>query len=153
MSRLDNDIKTRSVVPVIIVLFLSLVAVFTVIGFASTTPSDDHSSSVSETSLGVPMVQFAGEWTADVNGIQFGATVKNNLIAITMSNDTTSMLYWNGTFEDQGSIGNTIVSEKQEAETVMMSRATSKDFVVGDGELSFEFKAMGTTTIVTLKHA
>lgn len=151
---------TRRNTPLIIGVLVVLVMVFGAIALVSTMISSNNSSDnvpnvegTHATSVALPMIEFDGEWTAEVNDLRFDATVQDNSIAIQIANGPTSMLYWNGTFEAQGSNGDTIISDKVETNDIIMSQADSKEFIVGFNTLSFEFKAMGVTTNVVLNNA
>lgn len=147
---------TRRNTPLIIGVLVVLVMVFGAIALVSTMISSNNSPNMEgthATSLALPMIEFDGEWTAEVNDLRFDATVQDNSIAIQIANGPTSMLYWNGTFEAQGSNGDTIISDKVETNDIIMSQVDSKEFIVGFNTLSFEFKAMGVTTNVVLNNA
>jgi hypothetical protein len=61
-----------------------------------------------------------------------------------------TMSYWNGTFANAATNGNKLTSEKVDAGHMVLSAANSKDFLVLDNGLEFEFQAMGMTKKVTL---
>lgn len=102
----------------------------------------------------IPVQSLNGTWTADSgDGAIMTATVQNNTIEILMENEGVSMIYWMGTFVDSADDGEVVKSDKIEVDKAVMSQAISKDFIVGDGVMSFELKAMGMTRMVVLNHA
>lgn len=102
----------------------------------------------------IPMQSLNGTWTADSgDGAIMTATVQNDTIEILMENEGVSMIYWMGTFVDSADDGEVVTSDKIEVDKAVMSQAISKEFIVGDGVMSFELKAMGMTRMVVLNHA
>lgn len=99
-----------------------------------------------------PTMNLEGVWThkTDKGGV-FEATVAAKSIKILMKtpNDT-SLVYWNGTFESRQMLGAVVVSQVNE-DAFVVSKSTSKDFVVGADTLTFDFTQMGMTKKVELK--
>lgn len=147
-------------------LFFVALAVGAGWGIATYIGSSSNDSSVSEnppaaqstpTEVGPlpemeqPMPNLDGEWSATAHGTRFVATVGNNVITIVMNRDNTSVMYWNGSFEQTG--GDMVASNKIETDSIVLSGAAAKTFTVGVDKLSFEFRAMGMTEVVVLTRA
>ena len=79
----------------------------------------------------------------------FSATVVTDRIEIRTSN---GMLYWVGTFSSSAVPGDVVTSTKIDVPKAVLSQADSKDFTIGDGSFTFEFKIMGTTTVEEVAH-
>lgn len=113
-------------------------------------PSTQTNETIPDIGLELPMVQLDGEWMAENNGTRFVATVSNQIINIQLVSDGVSMTYWNGTFGISESPGTTVTSSVVDINKMVLSAATSKDFVVGDHTLSFEFQGMGIKATVVM---
>lgn len=101
----------------------------------------------------LPLPDLSGEWSAEDNGAVFAASITDELIRIRFVNGDTSMIYWNGTFDSQSASGVTLVSNKIELDEIILSGSDSKNFLVGNNMISFEFKAMGMSKTVVLTRA
>ena len=101
----------------------------------------------------LPLPDLKGEWSARENGVYFSATIVDDAIRIRFINGDTSVIYWNGTFNGQSASGVTLVSNKIELDEMILSGSDSKNFMVEDNTISFEFKAMGMTKTVVLTRA
>lgn len=100
----------------------------------------------------VPATDLRGTWNfTNGNGSSFVATVSDKAIKIFMTNKGTSMVYWEGTFESYKPIGSEITSEVIYDDSAILSQSKSKNFIVGDTTLSFDFTAMGATKTVVLQ--
>lgn len=100
----------------------------------------------------VPATDLRGTWNfTNGNGSSFVATVSDKAIKIFMTNKGTSMVYWEGTFESYKPVGSEIISEVIYDDSAILSQSKSKNFVVGDTTLSFDFTAMGATKTVVLQ--
>jgi len=142
------------------VIIGAIVALFLLVALPASsedpTVAWDPSVVVTAPNAGVdlPMQTLDGGWTADSgNGAILNATVQNDSIVIVMENEGASMTYWAGTFASSADVGDTITSNKLEMDQVVLSSASTKDFVIGDGTVSFELKAMGMTTTVVMNRA
>lgn len=102
--------------------------------------------------LELPLTHLEGQWSANENGTKFVATVVGNDIKIDMNGDGgVSALYWHGTFQTAESPGNTIVSTKTEGhDEIVLAQKNTKDFVVGENKIEFQFEAMGFKTKVVM---
>lgn len=101
----------------------------------------------------VPSTDLKGVWSfKNSNGSTFTADVTDKAIKIHMNtNNGTSMVYWYGTFESYKPAGSVITSDViYDDAVIMLSNSTSKNFVVGNTTLSFDFTAMGATKKVDL---
>jgi hypothetical protein len=98
--------------------------------------------------LELPLVQLEGSWVYKQGSVAFKANVEGQHIAIDMVTDDGSMAYWDGSFKTAESPGNTITSVR--TDEVALSQDQTKDFSLDDGELKFEFRAMGVTKIIVL---
>lgn len=142
-----------------IIFMAAIVIIAAVVGLVIagvTVGKDDNVQSQSnervvETGPQLPVASLEGTWSAERNGSQFVATVTPKNIQIKFVADKTSMIYWNGSFETPQSPVATIPSKKVEINKLVMSQATSKNFTYDNGKLSFEFEAMGMTTVVELQ--
>jgi hypothetical protein len=154
-SRTTYGKNTPLIIALIVVLMISFVAIAVLSSMVSSDDSSSRSSAATqestETNVGLSLINLEGQWTADNNGSKFVADVANSNISIKLVNGNTSAVYWNGTFASAESAGATIVSDKVETGKLVLSRATSKSFIVKADTLSFEFEAMGMTTTVALK--
>jgi hypothetical protein len=104
--------------------------------------------------LNLPLQNLSGNWSADSgNGATMTATIQSNEIRITLNNEGAKMLYWVGTFNPLAGSGDTVTSTKIEINKAVLSRAGSKDFVIGKDAISFDLSAMGKTTKVVLTRA
>lgn len=101
----------------------------------------------------VPSKDLKGSWVfVNTNGSAFEATVSDNTVKVFMTtNKGVSMLYWNGTFDSYKPAGSVIASELIYDASGVLSQSKSKDFVVGDDTLSFDFTALGQTRKVDLR--
>jgi hypothetical protein len=102
--------------------------------------------------LELPLPQdLTGTWRADSsNGAIMTAIVQNNTIEILLENEGSSMTYWFGTFPGVAENGSSVISNKIEVSKIVLSGATSKNFLIKDISMSFEFKAAGMTKNVEL---
>lgn len=101
-----------------------------------------------------PLQDLNGNWAADNNnGGTITAVVKDEQITLIINNEGAKMLYWVGTFQSFASVGDMVKSTKVDVPKAVLSRATSKDFIIGEGTISFELSVMGKTTIVELRYA
>lgn len=101
-----------------------------------------------------PLHDLNGTWTGDIgNGSTMVGTVNGDSIQILLKKEDVSMIYWNGTFQPSGAIGDVVLSTKVEIPKAVLSTADSKRFVVGNETMSFEITAMGVTKTVELSHA
>jgi hypothetical protein len=99
----------------------------------------------------LPMVDLLGEWSAENNGTKFVAKIESNTIDIKLVvADGTSMTYWVGSFKTVEAPGTTITSNLVETNDLVLSNATSKDFVVQQDTIKFDFKMRGMTKPVVL---
>ena len=106
------------------------------------------------------VVNLSGKWTTTINGTIFDVQVDDGgfregvgtTITIKMVNNGATMLYWYGSFSSTTSMGKTITSDKLDIDKAVLSGAPSKNFVVGDGTLTFEVSAMGKTRDVEVRH-
>lgn len=98
----------------------------------------------------LPLPDLSGEWSAEDNGVVFAASITDELIRIRLVNGNSSMIYWNGTFDSRSASGVTLVSNKIYLDEIILSGSDSKDFLVEDNTISFEFKAVGMTKTVVL---
>jgi hypothetical protein len=117
------------------------------------TTSVAQTSNVAPPSVELPLIDLEGKWVGDSgtgSGSRFEATVANGMISIDLVSDHMTMSYWNGTFANAATNGNKLTSEKVDAGHMVLSAANSKDFLVLDNGLEFEFQAMGMTKKVTL---
>lgn len=135
---------------VIIAAIVGLVIAGVTVGKDGNVQSQSNERIV-ETGPQLPIASLEGTWSAERNGSQFVATITPKNIQIKFVADKTSMIYWNGSFETPQSPVATIPSKKIEINKLVMSRATSKDFSYDNGKLSFEFEAMGMTTVVEMQ--
>lgn len=103
--------------------------------------------------LVLPLEHLDGKWTVDKNGVDFNATVVGDTIAIELASDGTSMDYWVGTFESTSNIGGTITSTATPTNGIVLSQDTTKDFQVGDGELTFTFEALNVKQTMVMHRA
>lgn len=116
-------------------------------------------SSIVETGTpGAPQVELAvvaldGNWSAEDNGVTFAAVISSKTIQIMFINDGTSMIYWNGTFQDQENPGANVQSDKIDIDKIVLSGAVSKDFQISADTISFQFEAMGMTKTVVMTRA
>jgi hypothetical protein len=119
-----------------------------------TTSDATTTTTAASSSIYTPLQDLTGTWSADSgSGGVLTATVKDGVITITMNNEGAKMLYWVGTFQSTADPGNTVNSTKVEVRKAVLSRATSKEFTVGDNAIFFEFSAMGKTTKMELRRA
>lgn len=98
-------------------------------------------------------VDLNGNWMVNDEGRVFTAEITSETITITLSKGNTSVLYWYGSFDPTIPVGQIVVSDKLESDKMIVSRADSKDFLVGDNRLSFEFTVMGVTKKLELQRA
>lgn len=108
---------------------------------------------IAETLVETPLPDLKGEWSAQDNGAYFDATIVEDSIRIRFVNGDTSMIYWNGTFNSQSASGVTLVSNRIDLDEIILSGSPSKDFLIENNTISFEFKAMGMTKMVVLTRA
>jgi hypothetical protein len=99
----------------------------------------------------LPVLDLQGNWSGELNEATFNATVTDTFITITFVKDTTSIIYWHGSFAPAQDINTQIVSNVIELDKMVLSGADSKTFDVGMTTLSFEFEAMGSKTKVEMK--
>lgn len=143
------------------VIIGAVMALFLVVipsGSQDPTVAWDPSVVVTAPNAGVDLplesMELSGTWIANTeNGANLTATVQADTIEIVMENEGASMTYWFGTFLSSADVGATIVSDKLEADKLVMSRATSKDFTIGADMMSFDLTAMGVTTTVEMSRA
>lgn len=111
-------------------------------------------TTATEAGVDLPLQDLNGTWTADSGyGSTMIATVENSTIEIVMNNEGMEIAYWVGTFVSSAGSGEIVVSDKVDVPKAVMSQADSKQFVVGDGTITFELKAMGMIRSVELTHA
>lgn len=95
-----------------------------------------------------------GKWASDSsNGTSMNAVVKNDVIKITIDDEDSSSLYWQGTFAKTATNGDTIVSKADTAaleSSILGSQNKTKAFTYDDGTLTFDMSMMGTTKHVKL---
>ena len=98
---------------------------------------------------------FDGKWKyEDASGQEFRATIAGNKITVVWQMDaSTKGLYWVGTFPTDDTDG-TIVSKADRnalSKSIVGSQDETKTFTAEDGNLLFDFGAMGVTKTVTLE--
>lgn len=146
--------RKHTVVYVFIVLAILVGGLFAVLAITSPTPVIPSSNTSVEPApaprIELPMVNLDGEWSAENNGSKFVAMVTDSNIEIRFVADDTSMIYWNGTFQTEAAPNETILSTKVDNGKMVLSKADSKNFVVGTDSLSFEFEAMGVIKTVAM---
>lgn len=98
-------------------------------------------------------MNLEGSWKFETDkGGTFEANVSNNTIQILMKAPTgMSMIYWNGTFENNQSPGAVITSSIIEDGEAVLSQSKTKMFNVGSDTLSFSFTMQGVTKMVDLR--
>ena len=96
-----------------------------------------------------------GTWTYEEEGVKFVATISNGEMEIQWHPDeTTSGLYWKGSFDVEELTDETVVVSK--ADTAALERSLygaqtdEKTFVYQDGALKFDFIIMEITKEVSL---
>lgn len=151
---------TKKIAPYAIAVAVLLLILAALRGLSSNSVEGSPTiPSVSETATTVPGIilplqDLSGNWTADSgNGATMTATIQSNEIRITLNNEGAKMLYWVGTFNSTAGTGETVTSTKIEINKAVLSRANTKEFVIGNGTISFDLSAMGKTTRVVLSHA
>lgn len=119
--------------------------------------SDGETSASSDTSTSetVRTDTSEGVWTYEKDDSKFVATITENAIEIQWHPDTdTSGLYWKGDFEVSELEDGMVVTSNADTEALEASiygaQADTKNFVYEDGELSFDFIIMGTTTNIAM---
>lgn len=108
--------------------------------------------SLSPANQQVSLHELNGTWESAYADTTIVALVKDGRIEIDFSAPGTSggaPLYWLGSFTEENRNGNTFVSVKDDSKAVM-SRADTKDFTYHNGELSFELRILGRTSMVDL---
>lgn len=142
------------------VLVMTAIGLFLISEATSTSPSNERNNptvplaklEAPNNGPMLPIMNLDGTWThkTDKGGV-FEATVTADAIKIVMKAPTgTSLVYWNGTFENSQSVGAVVVSKLIEDKAIL-SQSKTKNFTVGDETLSFEFTSMGITKTVELK--
>jgi hypothetical protein len=102
----------------------------------------------------LPLQDLSGNWEADSgNGATMTATITNGEIRITLNNEGAKMLYWVGTFDPKAGAGDTVTSAKIDINKAVLSRAGSKEFIIGKDAISFDLSVAGKTTKVVLSRA
>jgi len=109
----------------------------------------------SESDASSGSVSMEGTYLSEKNnGSQMIAIVKNGVIKITLDDESSSSLYWQGTFADSAEqSGSKIVSKADTAalkRSILGSQDKRKVFLYEDDVLEFEMSMMGTTRDVTL---
>lgn len=100
----------------------------------------------------LPLAQLEGTWRVEHNGTRFVAYVVGETIQIDMiAPDGTSMTYWNGTFKASESAGQSIISNAVDSGKIVLSQSISKNFMIGEDTLSFDFSAMGMTKTMVMQ--
>lgn len=146
-----NAIRVGWVIATVLAaLAIGLLAAVIVQGSNSAAPQVMPTEITAPGEIVLPLPDLSGEWSAEDNGVVFAASITDELIRIRLVNDNTSMIYWNGTFNSQSASGVTLVSNKINLDEIVLSGSDSKDFLVEDNTISFEFKAMGMTKTVVL---
>lgn len=98
-------------------------------------------------------VDLNGKWIANDDDRVFTAEITSETITINISKGNTSMFYWYGSFDPTTPVGQIAVSHKLESDQRVLSGADSKDFLVGDNRISFEFTIMSVTKKLDLQRA
>lgn len=152
--------QTRRNVKIIALAFLAVFAIAAgglfLVSLDTSTPSSSSSVSTSifpKQDCCVPSADLKGVWGyTNSNGSSFTADITDKAIKIRMNaNNGTSLLYWYGTFESYKPSGSVVTSELIYDDAVnILSKSASKDFVVGDTTLSFDFTIQGNTKKVNL---
>jgi len=146
--------KTAAAIIVVsAMVFATIAAVLTIAFTSSDDPTVHYDPAQVTTAPAVPVGDVNGSWSADSDGTTFQADVANGTITIKMVKGDTSLLYWYGSFTGQSMNNQTVISDKLDINEMVMSGADSKTFVIHDGVMTFEFKAMGMTKTVDLSHA
>lgn len=151
--------KTSAIIA-IVALFLALAAGAGWAVAYYTTPSSENSSGHNNeiavdrgVELPVSTSNLNGTWIASDNVTTFTAEIANNSVSITMFRADTSMLYWYGWFDSTAVNGDTVVSNKLDINKAVLSTADSKNFIIGDNVVMFDFTAMGNTKVVVMIRA
>lgn len=98
-------------------------------------------------------IDLTGKWTTKINETTFNVEVADEKITIKMSKNGSTMLYWYGTFNNRGAIGEDIISTKLNINKAVLSSASSKSFSVKANTIAFDVSAMGQTKNVEVTHA
>lgn len=100
-------------------------------------------------------VDMTGTWTSvGDTPSQFEADISTDEIVVEIVSDGAKMLYWKGTFDHSQSPTFTSVADKEALNgSLLGSTADDKEFAYSNGELSFEFTVMGTTTTVRMQQS
>jgi hypothetical protein len=94
-----------------------------------------------------------GQWVAENNGIKMTATVVHDTITVELVNNDTTINFWDGSFESFAQVGDVIGSVRTTAgDTIMVSSDQEKNFIVGDGTISFDLAFMGVTKHIKATH-
>lgn len=94
-----------------------------------------------------------GNWKNDDPNMHMSAVVANGTIEIVFESDTSSALYWKGTFPESATNGQDISSQGDTEAldaSLMGSSETVKEFTYDDGNITYELTALGVTTRVVL---
>ena len=81
---------------------------------------------------------------------KFEAEISDDQIVIYILGDDSKHLYWDGTWSD-GEVVNSEADTKKLKGSLLGSGSKTKEFDINDGEVSFDFSALGSTTNITLE--
>lgn len=81
------------------------------------------------------------------------AVIEEKTITVTLVSEGSHLVYWHGSFENPGSNGGTTVSNAIVADILVLSTASSKEFVCEEDALSFEITVMGMTKTMEMVRA
>lgn len=151
--------RMASIIAVSLLLSFSVVAVYFISGGDSVTATNNQPTVEPAVQIQpsviqpiVPVMNLEGVWSyKNEKGGVFEATVTSKSVKILMKTpDDTSLVYWNGTFDSNQTAGATVVSKVDE-DAFILSKSTSKEFVVGIDTLTFDFTQAGKTKKVELR--
>ena len=95
------------------------------------------------------------EAPADTTGVytndNFRASIEEDVIVIQIIGDDSEMLYWQGSWKN-GETDVVSTGDRQALDgSLMGSQSETKEFTVDGDTLQFDFQAMGTKSVETLK--